>query len=119
MNGMNGMQQPMGGQPMQAPMQPMQAMPKVVGVLVPVVIQTAMGEVTVMAQFGEAEAVNVPALVSQLQQMGWPLKAYAPKQQFGGGGGYGGGGGGGFGNQGGGYGGGGFNGGGYRRGGRY
>jgi hypothetical protein len=115
-NGMNvnagGAMQPMG-QPMGQPQ-----MPKVIGVLVPVVIQTAMGEVTVMAQFGEAEAANVPALVSQLQQMGWPVKAYAPKPQFNGGGGYGGGGN--FGNQGGGgYGGGGFNGGGYRRGGRY
>jgi len=105
MNGMNmnpgGAMQPMG--------QP--AMPKVIGVLVPVVMQTAMGEVTVMAQFGEAEAANVPALISQLQQMGWPLKAYPPRQQqqFGGGGG-----GGGF-NGGGGGGGGGYGyGGGYR-----
>lgn len=113
-NGMGG--QPMGGGGMQ-PMQAMSAMPKVIGVLVPVVIQSPMGEVTVQVQFGEEHAANVPGLVQQLAQLGWPLKAYPPKQQFGGGGGYGGGGGG-Y-NQGGGYGGGGFNGGGYRRGGRY
>jgi len=120
MNGMNGMQQPMGGQGVPAMGQPMamQTMPKVIGVLVPVVIQSPAGEVTVQVQFGEAEAANVPGLVMQLMQMGWPLKAYAPKQQFNGGGGYNQGGG--FGQQGGGGGyGGGYNGGGYRRGGRY
>lgn len=100
MNGMNGMNGggmvPMG-QPMGQPAAPaMNAGPKVIGILIPVVIQTPMGEVTVMAQFGEEQAGNVQGLVMQLMQMGWTLKAYAPKPQQGfnggGGGGYGGGG---------------------------
>lgn len=86
--------QPMG-QPMAA-MQPM-GMPKLIGVLVPVTLATPMGEVTVQLHFGEAEAQNVPQLLSQLMQAGYPIKAYAPKQQFGGGGGQFNGGGGGYG----------------------
>lgn len=67
-------------------------------------------------QFGEEHAANVPGLVMQLLQAGWPLKAYGQKPPPVWGQGYGNYGGPG---QGGGYGGGGFNGGGYRRGGRY
>lgn len=94
MNGMNNGMGAGGGQPMGQPMGGMMAAaavqsvgPKAVGVLVPMVLQSPMGEVTVMVQFGEAEAQNVPGLVMQLLQMGWPVKAYQPKQPFNGGGG--------------------------------
>lgn len=107
MNGMNGGMAGAGMVPMQAVQGQPTAGLKVLGVLIPVVIQTPMGEVTVMAQFGEDQAANVQGLVMQLMQMGWQIKAYAPKPPSG----FGGGGGNGYGGGGNGYGGGGYNGG--------
>lgn len=86
---------PAFGQP--APM--VGALPNPVGLLVPVALQTRDGEVTVYMQFGPecAQPQLVPQLLDALQANGWPLKAWRPKQDNGGRGGFGGGGRGGWG----------------------
>ena len=68
--------------PMMAPA-PMGGMPRATGFLVPIEMPTAAGKVTAMVMFGPEWAANSQAagqVIQMLQNAGWPVKAWQPKQ---------------------------------------